>query len=122
MDTRRLSRRTDGATEALLTALEQAVGELSAVTRTRKEKVKTDSGEILTETVERIAGETGMIDRRGLQQLTAVLRDLREITGEQPELSKREQTLRLQRLERELDEQGRQLEIRMEEPLDAFAE
>ena len=123
MNRRGVKRRAVGVAEGLLTALERAVEELDAVTVTRKEKVKSDTGEVNTEVQQVLPGETGLIDRGGLKQLTGVLRDMREIFGLQTELESREQLARLRKLERELEaseENG--LTVTLERGVDDFAE
>ena len=120
---RGVKRRAVGVAEGLLSALERAVGELDAVTVTRKEKVRSDTGEVNTEVQQVLPGETGLIDRGGLKQLTGVLRDMREIFGLQTELESREQLARLRKLERELEaseENG--LTVTLESGVDDFAE
>ena len=111
MDKRKTKKRAEGVAEGLLTALERAVGELDAVTVTRKEKVKTDEGEIQTEYERILTGEPGLIDRGGLKQLTGVLKDMREILGLQTELERQEQLARLKKLERELNREDSQERI-----------
>lgn len=123
MNRRGVKRRAVGVAEGLLSALERAVGELDAVTVTRKEKVRSDTGEVNTEVQQVLPGETGLIDRGGLKQLTGVLRDMREIFGLQTELESREQLARLRKLERELEaseENG--LTVTLERGVDDFAE
>ena len=122
MDKRKTKKRAEGVAEGLLTALERAVGELDAVTVTRKEKVKTDEGEIQTEYERILTGEPGLIDRSGLKQLTGVLKDMREILGLQTELERQEQLARLKKLERELNQEETALTVAWEEGIDGFAQ
>ena len=122
MDKRKTKKRAEGVAEGLLTALERAVGELDAVTVTRKEKVKTDEGEIQTEYEQILSGEAGLIDRGGLKQLTGVLKDMREILGLQSELERQEQLARLKKLERELNREEAALTVAWEEGIDGFAQ
>ena len=122
MDKRKTKKRAEGVAEGLLTALERAVGELDAVTVTRKEKVKTDEGEIQTEYERILTGEPGLIDRGGLKQLTGVLKDMREILGLQTELERQEQLARLKKLERELNQEETALTVAWEEGIDGFAQ
>ncbi len=122
MDKRKTKKRAEGVAEGLLTALERAVGELDAVTVTRKEKVKTDEGEIQTEYERILTGEPGLIDRGGLKQLTGVLKDMREILGLQTELERQEQLARLKKLERELNQEEAALTVAWEEGIDGFAQ
>ena len=120
---RGVKRRAVGVAEGLLSALERAVGELDAVTVTRKEKVKSDTGEVNTEVQQVLPGETGLIDRGGLKQLTGVLKDMREIFGLQTELESQEQLARIRKLERELEtpEDGG-LTVTLEGEVEGFAE
>ena len=123
MNRRGVKRRAVGVAEGLLSALERAVEELDAVTVTRKEKVKSDTGEVNTEVQQVLSGETGLIDRGGLKQLTGVLKDMREIFGLQTELESQEQLARIRKLERELEaseENG--LTVTLESGVDDFAE
>ena len=120
---RGVKRRAVGVAEGLLSALERAVEELDAVTVTRKEKVRSDTGEVNTEVQQVLPGETGLIDRGGLKQLTGVLRDMREIFGLQTELESQEQLARIRKLERELEtpEDGG-LTVTLEGEVEGFAE
>ena len=122
MDKRKTKKRAEGVAEGLLAALERAVGELDAVTVTRKEKVKTDDGEIQTEYEQLLPGEAGLIDRGGLKQLTGVLKDMREILGLQTELEQQEQRARLKKLERELTQEEAALTVSWEDGIDGFAQ
>lgn len=122
MDKRKTKKRAEGVAEGLLTALERAVGELDAVTVTRKEKVKTDEGEIQTEYEQILSGEAGLIDRGGLKQLTGVLKDMREILGLQSELEQQEQLARLKKLERELNREEAALTVAWEDGTDGYAQ
>ena len=122
MDKRKTKKRAEGVAEGLLTALERAVGELDAVTVTRKEKVKTDEGEIQTEYEQILSGEAGLIDRGGLKQLTGVLKDMREILGLQSELERQEQLARLKKLERELNREEAALTVAWEDGTDGYAQ
>ena len=122
MDKRKTKKRAEGVAEGLLTALERAVGELDAVTVTRKEKLKTDEGEIQTEYEQILSGEAGLIDRGGLKQLTGVLKDMREILGLQSELERQEQLARLKKLERELNREEAALTVAWEDGTDGYAQ
>lgn len=95
--------RVGGIAAGLLDRLEQAVRELDAVVATKREKVKTETGEQVTEYEQRVPRKKGTVDRAGLKQLTGVLKDLEEILLCCPQLDVREQTARIRRLERELE-------------------
>ena len=122
MDKRKTKKRAEGVAEGLLAALERAVGELDAVTVTRKEKVKTDDGEIQTEYEQLLTREAGLIDRGGLKQLTGVLKDMREILGLQTELERQEQLATLKKLERELSQEETALAVSWEDGIDGYAQ
>lgn len=98
------AQRVNAIAGALLDRLEQAVQELDAVVATRREKVKTQDGETVTEFEQKIPKRKSVIDRGGLKQLTSVLKDLEEILLCMPELDLREQQARIARLERELQQ------------------
>lgn len=73
--------RAAAVAEGLLSALEKAVKELSAVVVTRREKTKTEDGETVTEYREILPQIQGTVDLGALRQLTGVLKDMREIYG-----------------------------------------
>lgn len=97
--------RVEAAAWGLLGRLEQAAEELDTVVEKRREKVKTDNGECVTE-YERKMRRKGAVDRAGLKQLTGVLKDLQDILMASPELTEKERLLRLERLEKELTQAG----------------
>jgi len=94
--------RAAAVAEGLLSALEKAVEELSAVVATRREKTKTDEGETVTEYQVLLPQTQGAVDRGALRQLVGVLKDMREIFGILAPGEEREQEARLMKLEREL--------------------
>lgn len=118
-----VAERVMGAAEGLLGRLEQAVRELDAVTVTRREKVKTDSGEQVTEVTEKLPRRKGLVDRGGLKQLTGVLKDLQEILFRDPGMDLREREARILRLERELSvqEQTDGITVMLEGEADDYA-
>lgn len=73
--------RLEALVDSLLSKAERAVSELDAVTVTCREKVKDpETGrETNREHQEVLEGAAGLIDRSGLKQLTAVLKDIRDI-------------------------------------------
>lgn len=75
--------RMEALVSELLTKAEQAIRELDAVTVTCKEKSRdTATGaEINREHQERLPDVKGPVDRNGLKQLTAVLKDIQDILG-----------------------------------------
>lgn len=103
--------RVNAIADSLLTKLEQAVQELDAVVATHREKVKTETGEQVTEFDRKLPRRKGTVDRGGLKQLTSVLKDLEEILLCMPQMDLREQQARITRLERELQQADRLPEI-----------
>ena len=79
MEDQNVEARAAAVAEGLLTALERAVKELSAVVATRKEKKKTEDGEMMTEYQVLLPEKQGSVDRAALRQLVGVLKDLREV-------------------------------------------
>ena len=65
--------------DRLLEKLSQAVEELDKEVTTKKVKVKDEDGETITESLEI---QKSIINRTGLKQLTAVLKELQEIKTE----------------------------------------
>lgn len=91
--------RIDGIADKLLDKLEQAVTELDMKITTRKYKEETETTETTTEWRE--AEKGGIVDRVGLRQITAALRDLKEIKMIQSELDRREQEARIANLQKQ---------------------
>ena len=87
----------------LLDRLEQAAEELDKGTVVIRDKKKTEDGEEIREVTK--PGRKGMVDRGGLKQLTAVLKDLQDILTWDGSLDARERAARLQKLEQELNRQ-----------------
>ncbi len=91
--------RIEGITDKLLTKLEQAVEELDLEIIKRKTKLEDEGLEVTTETME--TKEGGIVDRAGLRQLTAALKDLKEIQMIKSELDRREQEARIANLQKQ---------------------
>lgn len=91
--------RIEDITDKLLDKLEKAVEELDLEIIVKK--VKTDDGiqEVTTETRE--AREGGIVDRNGLRQITAALKDLKEI--QKIKMDREEQEARIQNLRRQAE-------------------
>lgn len=98
--------RIDDLADKLLEKLEQAVSELDMIMVVHKEKVETGNREETTEYRKAIKG--GTVDRGGLRQLTAALKDIKEVKMLQSELDKQEQEARIANLRKnaEKDEGG----------------
>jgi len=107
--------RIDRVTDRLLTKLEKAVEELEIhlVTNTRKEKVIEYNNSLrpdkpTKETVlenEEIVQVTGIVDKAGLRQITAALRDIKEIKMLRTALDEQEQKARIANLERQANKE-----------------
>lgn len=103
--------RIDRVTDRLLEKLEKAVEELEIhlVTNTRKEKVIEYNNSLrpdkpTKETIqenEEIVQVTGIVDKAGLRQITAALKDIKEIKMLRTALDEREQKARIDNLERQ---------------------
>lgn len=88
--------RIESITDRLLSKLEKAVDELDLDIIVVKEKMVTDSGERTEES--RFARNGGIVDRAGLRQITAALKDLKEIQMLKSELDRQEQEARIEKL------------------------
>ena len=88
--------RIDGITNKLLAKLEKAVDELDLDIIIVKEKMATDAGERTEES--RFVRDGGIVDRAGLRQVTAALKDLKEIQMLKSELDRQEQEARIEKL------------------------
>ena len=93
--------RIERITDKLLDKLEQAVDELDLEIIKRKTKVEDGLTETTTETMEAVEG--GIVDRAGLRNLTASLKDLKEIQMLKSELDRQEQEARIEKLRREAE-------------------
>lgn len=107
--------RIDRVTDRLLTKIERAVDELDIhlATNTRKEKVieydnqlrpDKPTKETITE-VEEILQVASIIDRAGLRQITAALRDIKEIKMLISPLDEEEKKARIEALRRQNDKE-----------------
>lgn len=108
--------RIDRVTDKLLDKLEKAVEELEIhlVTNTRKEKVIEYSNSLrpdkpTKETIqenEEIVQVVGIVDKAGLRQITAALKDIKEIKMLRTALDEQEQKARIANLERQANKEG----------------
>lgn len=87
--------------DKLLLKLEQAIDELDLTVTTHK--IKTETGRIERTTEFRTAEPGGTVDRAGLRQLSAVLKDLQTIKGEVSDLERREREARIANLKRQAE-------------------
>lgn len=116
--------RVNGVAVALLGRLEQAVKELDAVVATHREKVKTETGEEVTEFEQKLPRKKGVVDRGGLKQLTGVLKELEDIFLRCPQLDAQEQMARIAKLEKELHQQEQlpEITVRLEGDMESYAQ
>lgn len=108
--------------DRLLDKLEKAVEELdlSVEAVKVKESERTDSGIEIETTTERVDYKPGgVVDRAGAKQITAALRDLKEVQMLRSELDMREQAARVALLEAKGAESGEdtEIEIAFENPI-----
>lgn len=96
--------RIEGITDKLLIKLEKAVDELDLEIVKKKVKVEREGMEVTTESMQARAG--GIVDRSGLRQITAALKDLKEIQMIKSELDRREQEARIANLQRQVEKDG----------------
>lgn len=105
------AKRLRDAADRLLEKVERAIDELDLQMVTNKNKTKVieynnpqradkPTKEIVEER-EEILSVSSIVDRKGLQQIAAALKDIRDIHGIQTELDKREQKARIANLERQ---------------------
>ena len=88
--------RVSDLADKMLNKLEQAIDELDLKIITQK--VKTEKGNTETTIEFKVAEPGGIVDRAGLRQLTAALKDLQTIKGEITELERREREARIEAL------------------------
>lgn len=109
-----MAKRVKDATEKLLTKVEKAIEELDLQLVTNKEKTKVieynnsarpdkPTKETLYEK-EQVLSVASIIDRKGLQQIAAALKDIRDIQGIQTELDKKEQMARIAKLQKDAED------------------
>lgn len=113
--------RIDGITDKLLDKLEQAIDELDLSIRKRKTKIELDDK--TEQTIEWTeAVEDGIVDRNGLRQITAALKDLKEIQMIKSELDRREQEARIEKLHREAEKEDRSttVTVTLEGEMDSY--
>lgn len=91
----------DSLADKLLVKVEQAIDELDLKVTTHK--IKTEVGNTEQTTEFKVATEGGTVDRAGLRQLTAALRELKEIKGELSDLDRQEQEARIANLRKQAD-------------------
>ena len=115
--------RIDKAADRLIEKLEKAIDELDLKITTRKIKEEVGNTEITTEFRE--ATEGGIVDRAGLRQLTAALKDLKEVKGILSDLDKQEKKARIDNLRRQAAQSenagGETMVVQLEGGVDEYA-
>ena len=107
------AKRLRDAADRLLDKVEKAIDELDLQMVTHKDKTKTieynnpqradkPTKEVIHEE-EKILSFSSIIDRKGLQQIAAALKDIKDIHGIQSELDKQEQKARIANLQKQAD-------------------
>lgn len=100
--------RVNDLADKLMDKLEKAIDELDLKTITVKEKV-TDGNEETTKEYQKTQ-QGGVVSRTGLRQLTAALKDLKEVKDVMSELDKKEQEARIAMLKQKAEkEDGQQI-------------
>lgn len=126
--------RIQDATDRLLEKIEQAITELDIqlVKETHKEKVieynnydrpDKPTKEIIHEK-ELLHETTSIIDRKGLTQIAAALRDIKEVQMLKSELDRQEQEARIRKLQKEAedDDQGNnEIKVTIEGDLEVYS-
>lgn len=108
--------RIDQLSDRLLDKLEQAIGELDVQLRKQVEKTKQieynnedcpgkPTKEVIHEE-EKIVDYKTIVDRQGLKQITAALRDIKEVKMLQSRLDQQEQEARIDALRKQADKCG----------------
>lgn len=109
--------------DKLLIKLEQAIDELDLQVATHK--IKTEDGNTEQTMEFKVATEGGTVDRAGLRQLTAALRELKDIKGELSDLDRQEQQARIANLQKQAvknnDAASGTITIRLAGGLDKYA-
>ena len=95
----RQAARVGDLADKLMIKLEQAIDELDLQVTTHK--IKTERGSTEETTEFRVAVPGGTVDRAGLRQLTAALKELQVIKGEVTDLERREREARIDVLHRQ---------------------
>lgn len=108
--------------DQLMVKLEQAIGELDMQVVTKRIKVETENREETT--VYKEAMEGGVVDRAGLRQLTAALKDLKEVKGVMSDLDRQEQEARIANLKKQAqkDDRDTAITVTLERELTEYAE
>ena len=113
--------RVDALADELLEKLQAAIGQLDFTVIQHKEKGENE--DCKWEKTYEEAAPGGMVDRQGLRQLAACLKDLKQAKAIQSELERREQEARIEKLQQDVREnRAQEITVRLEEDLKAFSQ
>lgn len=116
----RLSRVAD----RLLDKVEQAAEELDLAVISTKETVETATS-VKVQTYQEVDEEkTGLVDRRGLKQLTSAMKDIREVQMLISELDRQEKEAKIAKLQKEIqqDDTGTSITVTLEGEMREYAQ
>ena len=111
--------KVDALADELLQKLGKAIDELEMTVTRYREKGEDEKGNHWQKDYER-AEPGGVVDRKGLQQLAASLRDLKQIKALQSELDRLEQEARIERLKKDSQDPDTGLRVILEGELQEF--
>ena len=112
--------RVDALADEMLLKLETAIQELDLRLIQHKEKGETDACKWEKTYEEAVPG--GIVDRGGLRQLAACLKDLKQAKAIQSELEKQEQECRIQKLQKDAREDtAQEITVRLAGDLQDFS-
>lgn len=94
--------------EKLLAKLDRAIDELDVMLVKKKVTVKTEERETVEEYVVRDKKKTAAVDRLGVRQVAAAMRDLKDILMIRSDAEEEEQQLKNQRLKKIVEGEGTQ--------------
>lgn len=121
----RANKRINHLANQLMDKLEKAVGELDKKTISMKSTLKTAQSEVTSEYRKVDMTAEAPVDRAGIRQLTASLKDLKAILDVQSDMDAREQEARIEKLRRDARDEGNQarmVTVQLEGELNDFAE
>lgn len=121
----RANKRINHLANQLMDKLEKAVGELDKKTISMKSTLKTAQTEVTSEYRKVDMTAEAPVDRAGIRQLTASLKDLKAILDVQSDMDAREQEARIEKLRRDARDEGNQarmVTVQLEGELNDFAE
>ena len=112
--------RVDALADEMLSKLETAIQELDLQLIQHKEKGEDESCKWEKTYEEAVPG--GIVDRQGLRQLAACLKDLKQAKAIQSELERQEQEVRIQKLQKGAREDtAQEITVRLQGDLENFS-